>query len=178
MLAVTPLFAVLGGTLMLELAVPVLSALAPVPGEIDARAAMAFFMIGAVHVALMVLVLKVAGTMVGNWTVFGLVGESGREAQDAPSGAAEARAAVAASHAQQASGSAAPAPSRRIAISGVAAGIPANDGSAGGVAHRETRIIGSAAAGQAQSTNSTLSRARGIGSRFRAAPARQTEKFK
>ncbi len=33
MLAVTPLFAVLGGTLMLELAVPVLSALAPVPGR-------------------------------------------------------------------------------------------------------------------------------------------------
>ena len=31
------------------------------PGQIDARAAMAFFMIGAVHVALMVMVLKVAG---------------------------------------------------------------------------------------------------------------------
>src|SRR5690606_34343064 len=63
MLAIAPLFAVLGGSLMLELAVPVLRGLALTPGQIDARAAMAFFMIGAVHVALMVLVLKVAGTM-------------------------------------------------------------------------------------------------------------------
>src|SRR5690606_2727185 len=42
MLAITPLFAVLGGTLMLELAVPVLRSLVQVPGMIDARAAMAF----------------------------------------------------------------------------------------------------------------------------------------
>ncbi len=178
MLAVTPLFAVLGGTLMLELAVPVLSALAPVPGEIDARAAMAFFMIGAVHVALMVLTLKVAATMVGNWTVFGLIGESGRDGRDTAAAGGEARAFAAAAHVQQTDGAAAPAPSRRIAISGVAAGIAANDASPGGSTHRETRILGTADAGRAQSPSSTKSRARGIGSRFRAAPARQTEKFK
>src|SRR5690606_516107 len=72
MLAVAPLFAVLGGSLMLELSVPVLAALVAVPGQIDAQAAMAFFMIAAVHTALMVLVLKVAGTMVAGWSVFGL----------------------------------------------------------------------------------------------------------
>ena len=71
MLAVAPLFAVLGGSLMLELAVPVLRALTENPGQIDARAAMAFFMIGAVHVALMVLVLKVAGTMVAVYETCG-----------------------------------------------------------------------------------------------------------
>ena len=36
MLALTPLFAVLGGSLMLELSVPVLRALAADPGQIDA----------------------------------------------------------------------------------------------------------------------------------------------
>jgi type IV secretion system protein VirB6 len=177
MLAVTPLFAVLGGTLMLELAVPVLSALAPIPGEIDARAAMAFFMIGAVHVALMVLTLKVAATMVGNWTVFGLIGESGRDARNAPASGGDTRATIA-THTQPASGGAAPAPSRRIAISGFAAGIAANDANPGSVTHRETRILGSTNTVRAQSSSSTTSRARGIGSRFRAAPARQTEKFK
>ena len=62
MLALTPLFAVLGGGVMLELAVPILAALTAVPGEIDPQAAVAFFMIGAVHVALMVMVIKVAGS--------------------------------------------------------------------------------------------------------------------
>ena len=51
MLALAPLFAVLGGTIMLELAVPILSRLVATPGEINAQAAMGFFMIGAVHVA-------------------------------------------------------------------------------------------------------------------------------
>lgn len=178
MLAVTPLFAVVGGTLMLELAVPVLSALAPVPGEIDARAAMAFFMIGAVHVALMVLTLKVAATMVSNWTVFGLIGDSGSDSSGTATAAGEARAFAAASQAQQAASVATPAPSRRIAISGITAGMPANDAASGGTTHRETRIVGTADSARAQSPSSAKARARGIGSRFRAAPARQTEKFK
>ncbi|MGZ5792530.1 MAG: type IV secretion system protein, partial [Croceibacterium sp.] len=72
LLALAPLFAVLGGSLMLELAVPVLTALVQTPGKVDPQAAMAFFMIGAVHMALMILVMKVAGTMVSGWTVFGL----------------------------------------------------------------------------------------------------------
>src|SRR5690606_3428192 len=88
MLAITPLFAVLGGSLMLELAVPVLRSLVQVPGTIDARAAMAFFMIGAVHAALMVMVLKVAGSMVAGWTVFGLAGGSVRDDGKAASAAA------------------------------------------------------------------------------------------
>lgn len=84
MLAITPLFAVLGGSLMLELSVPVLSALVAVPGQIDPQAAMAFFMIAAVHTALMVLVLKVASAIVAGWSVFGLA----RAAQEVPRPAA------------------------------------------------------------------------------------------
>ncbi|MGB3165723.1 MAG: type IV secretion system protein, partial [Alteraurantiacibacter sp.] len=89
-MAMTPLFAVLGGSLMLELAVPVLSSLATTPGEIDVRPAMAFFMIGAVHLALMFMVLKVLSTMVAGWTVFGLVGAGKEEARPAPAPSAPA----------------------------------------------------------------------------------------
>ncbi|MCZ8172894.1 MAG: type IV secretion system protein [Brevundimonas sp.] len=69
--AVTPLFVVLGGGLMLELLVPVVNALREGEG-IDGRAAMALFMIAAIHIALMAMVLRVVGTMVGSWQVFGL----------------------------------------------------------------------------------------------------------
>ena len=58
--------------LMLEIAAPVLSTLLLTPGRIDVRPAMSFFMIGAVHMALMFMVLKVATTMVAGWSVFGL----------------------------------------------------------------------------------------------------------
>ena len=62
MFALIPLFTVLAGSVMLELAVPVLSALVATPGQIDPQAAMAFFVIGFVHVALMIMVLVVAAT--------------------------------------------------------------------------------------------------------------------
>lgn len=177
MLAITPLFAVLGGTLMLELAVPVLSGLAPVPGQIDPRAAMGFFMIGAVHVALMVLMLKVSGTMVAGWRVFGLA--------DAPPGEDHAPApAIAPLQAGAAQRPAAqmppamPAPRRlTVADAATAAAITASS-MAGGPATltRETRIVAR------EGTNVTplrpaASRTRGIGNRFRAPPARQSEKF-
>lgn len=72
MLALTPLIAVLAGGVMLELAVPVLSRLMEAPGIISQQAAMAFFVLGAVHLALMALAIKVAAVMVSNWRVFGL----------------------------------------------------------------------------------------------------------
>ena len=78
--ALTPLFAVLGGSFMLELAVPVVAGLRGEAG-IDGRAAMALFMIAAVHVALMAMVLKVAGTMVASWQVFGLASARTRDGE-------------------------------------------------------------------------------------------------
>ncbi len=76
MTAVTPLFVVLGGGLVLELLVPVVSTLRGEAG-IDGRAALALFLIAAVHVALMTMILKVSLTIVSGWTVFGLGAEKG-----------------------------------------------------------------------------------------------------
>ena len=77
MTAITPLFVVLGGGLMLELLVPVVNALREGEG-IDGRAAMALFMIAAIHIALMTMVLRVVGSMVAGWQVFGLAAPENR----------------------------------------------------------------------------------------------------
>ena len=176
MLAIAPLFAVLGGSLMLELAVPVLAALAQNPGQIDPRAAMAFFMIGAVHAALMMMVLKVAGTMVQGWTVFGLTESASDKDRDDSAWAARSQAAATLAASSRAEGAAAATPaatSRQIRVGATPPGAPANDAgaSAATVLRRETQVVtgGGAASGQPPSA---VSRARGIGSRFRApAPA-------
>ena len=187
LLAIAPLFAVLGGTLMLELAVPVISSLAETPGEIDARAAMAFFLIGAVHVALMTMVIKTATTMVAGWSVFGLADkapEKGNTTYTAPPvvGGAAAQPilpnhpqAAGAANAANAVASSAP---RRVAVSGIAPGAAANDSgsAASGKTIRETTIVNST--GEQKVGGSAQNRARGIGSRFRSAPARSTEKLK
>jgi len=172
---------VLGGSLMLELSVPILRKLAETPGAIDPKAAMAFFMIGAVHCALMVMVLKVAGTMVAGWSVFGLTGTVAIEgdgrgnAAPGPMAAPVPALAIAAEQAR----AAATAPSREIRLARAAPAAANDAGSAGG-ARRETRVVNSVATAAAGSAagNSPVSRARGIGSRFRAAPARSLEKFK
>jgi len=179
LLAITPLFAVLGGSLMLELAVPVLRALTMVPGEIEPRAAMAFFMIGAVHMALMIMVLKVAGTMVAGWTVFGLAGRDADKGESATAAAAAARGAATAAVAANSAGAAraaSAAPSREIRMNATAVSSAANDrGGSGPISTRETRIIGAAASGTGGADQAAPSRARGIGSRFRAAPPRASK---
>jgi type IV secretion system protein VirB6 len=182
MMAITPLFAVLGGSLMLELSVPILRKLAETPGSIDPKAAMAFFMIGAVHLALMIMVLKVAGTMVAGWRVFGLTGSVMLEGDArTPATANPVTAPIPAVAPASGQGRAATgAPSREIRL---ARGAPAaaNDaGPAGGTGRRDTKVVASVATASAGSVtgHSPLSRARGIGSRFRAAPARSLEKFK
>ena len=179
MLAITPLFAVLGGSMMLELAVPVISGLGQVPGEIDARAAMAFFMIGAVHTALMVMAVKVAAAMVSGWTVFGLA--STRATADARSGSSTQRAALTpagrSEPTREGARMASPAHARAIRVAASPL-MPANDpGAVGGTVPRETHIIGGAAGHSAQQVSSGTARARGIGSRFRTAHPRSTEKF-
>ena len=180
MCALAPLFAVLGGSVMLELAVPILSALTAQPGVVPAQAGMAFFMIGAVHVALMVLVLKVAGAMVAGWTVFGM----------APSKEEKAAAAVAAAAATQSSpytptpqlaqaqaATQASSNARRIDVSAMPVAVAANDGGMGGPgsggASRTTKVYATASGGgQVSPLNGTPSRTQGIGSRFKAAPPR------
>jgi type IV secretion system protein VirB6 len=180
MLALVPLFAVLGGSVMLELAVPVLAALVQTPGQIDAQAAMAFLMIGAVHVALMIMVLKVSGTMVAGWRVFGLVPDNeergGKVAAVTPAPAAIAPTVAAAAPS-------APAGDRRIPVSSFAVAPAANDaGRLGEGSRREAHVIArEVASGGAQveplMTGGAL-RARGIGSRFRSPQPRLSEKVK
>lgn len=183
MLAFTPLFAVLGGSVMLELAVPVLAGLSQAPGTVDPQAAMAFFLVGAVHVALMVMVLKVAGTMVSGWQVFGLVPEKGADrggASAAPPlmAPASAAAAVAPAQGQQPAASA----QRQIPVTAFATASAANENPSGAAAtaHRTTHIVNNTASGGAQvrPLNPSVSRTHGIGSRFRAPDKRPLEKLK
>ena len=180
MLALVPLFAVLGGSVMLELAVPILASLTQTPGQIDSQAAMAFFLVGAVHMALMFMVLKVAGTMVAGWRVFGLVPDRESREQSpisvVPALAPAAAAAAASSPAQGAS-------DRRIPVAAFATAPAAND--AGAIVQgvrRETRVVtdtlASGGAQVAPVSATGTSRARGIGSRFRSPPPRLSEKVK
>ncbi|HSG55349.1 MAG TPA: type IV secretion system protein [Paracoccaceae bacterium] len=175
LMALAPLFAVLAGTLMLELATPVLSSMMATPGQIDVRPAMAFFMIGAVHLALMAMVMKVTSTMVAGWSVFGFASPADRndERQDRPP-SADRSVQVAGPASPSLAGapgmSAAPVRDIRLATN---MPIPANDSGGSSSTSRETRIITGAASpgtrGPAESA--APSRARGIGSRFKSASA-------
>lgn len=172
LLALAPLFAVLGGSLMLELAVPVLSALVANPGKIDPQAAMAFFMIGAVHAALMILVMRVAGTMVAGWSVFGLANKASAERSEPwPAQRATIAAPIAGAAVDQ-TRAAAPAPQRTIRLA-PSASPAANDPGPAMPARRQTRVV--AASPAAATSIPFQSRTRGIGSRFRTAPIRRRE---
>ena len=179
LLALAPLFAVLGGSVMLELSVPILAALVATQGQVDPQAAMGFFMIGAVHVALMIMVLKVAGTMVSNWTVFGLATPERELSAASFPAPVVAPAAAQLSQAQEATQGIAAA--RRIDISAQPVAAAANDGpSSVGVSAQRTATVHSVASGggQIQPLTGGPSRTQGIGSRFRPANARPAEKLK
>ena len=182
--ALAPLFAVLGGSVMLELAVPILGALTATPGQVDAQAGMAFFMIGAVHVALMVMVLKVMSTVVGGWQVFGLARSDSDSGQGGRSNTAAASAPAVQSVYNSANGSqpAQSSAARRTAVVAATPPMAANDsggGSGGAGGARVTKVYATSSGnGQAGETSKAASRTTGLGSRFKAAPARQTEKVK
>lgn len=172
--AVTPLFVVVGGGIVMEMLVPVVALLA-MPDGVNARAALALFVLAAVHLALMAMVLKVAGTIVSGWGVFGL---ARRRAGAGRGDGAAAPAAVAVSPltaspvtplAARAGGAAmaARALSGPVTIEGHAA--PAG----GGPAISRTTITQVTGSGDAALSTLPRTRARGIGSRF-ASPRPQT----
>jgi len=180
MLALTPLFAVVGGSIMLELAIPVIAMLTATQGNIDPQAAMAFFMVGAVHLALMAMVIKVGSTMVSGWQVFGLAAGNER-ASDGESTLNARTAEYRSASAAQAPAGSALGGSRRIDVSAVATGSPANDPGASGGTRRETKVFATTSArGQSEPGSNPVSRTRGIGNRFRPAQtnARILEKSK
>jgi len=163
--AAVPLFVVVGGGIVMELLVPIVASLNGVEG-VNGRAALALFVIASVHVALMAMMLKVAGTMVSAWQVFGLAGgEQGRDAAPAaPAAAAPAAIAplVAGSAAIAAGGRAALVPPASVEV---VAGSGAAGGGAGSTSRTHiTQVTGGAAA--AGLPPLPRSRARGIGSRF------------
>lgn len=67
MLAVTPLFAVLLGGGTLALIRPLVVELAKLNGEIDMRIAVNIFLAASVHVALMLMAIKLSTTLVSGW---------------------------------------------------------------------------------------------------------------
>ena len=168
------LLAVLGGSIMLELAVPILAQLVAVPGVIDQQAAMAFFLVGAVHIALMFMALRVASTMVAGWQVFGFARQdavsAGGNAMRAPTPAASNAMTLGAAMAAARSPAAMPGGQRRIDVAPAATTLAANDGSGAGGTIRETRVYAtSSGGGQASPLAPGASRTRGIGNRFRSA---------
>lgn len=168
MLSLTPLFAVLGGSIMLELSVPILSALTAEPGIVDPQAAMAFFLIGAVHCALMLMVLKVTSTMVSGWQVFGFAPTEKEASISGQHGPRQVQPYAT----QQPSNRAAAAKSgpRRIDVSTMSAGSAANDSGTGGTTNRTTRVYATSSQTVASGSLSVAgSRTRGIGNRFRTA---------
>jgi len=174
MLAIAPLLAVLGGSIMLELAVPILAQLVAVPGVIDQQAAMAFFLVGAVHIALMFMALRVASTMVAGWQVFGLARQdavsAGGNAMRAPSPAAVSAATVNAALAAARAPATPIAAQRRVDVAPAAAAVSANDSGGAAGTIRETLVYAtSSGGGQTSPLAPGASRTRGIGNRFRSA---------
>jgi type IV secretion system protein VirB6 len=175
--AVTPLFVVLGGGLMLELLVPVVQNLAGDNASIDGRAALALFVIAAVHVALMAMVLKVTGTMVAGWSVFGLARGEPAERRDRPALAALAAAsapAAAGTYAAAANGTGHAPQSRRAAAIVPVDAMPGASAPTAPSVHRNGRTVVVHAPGAAAPLPALRdNRARGIGSRFSAKPSRE-----
>jgi type IV secretion system protein VirB6 len=168
--ALTPLFVVLGGSVTLELLVPIVRALSSNLVDIDGRAAMALFLVAAVHCALMVMMLKVAGTMVSGWQVFGLAtsGRGERGGSVAVPGMVPAASFIPAAGAASA---AVASSSRRAALSaavGAPAEVIASRGEGGRSGERRTVITQVSGGGLEPIGGGGMSRAKGIGSRFRA----------
>lgn len=172
--AVTPLFVVVGGGLMLELLVPVVSSLRMGEG-INGRAAMSLFMIATIHISLMAMVLRVVGTMVAGWQVFGLASsrkDSDDAAASAPAGNAAPGQAIAPFEAATASGQ------RRNAalVAASTATADPSQGSSGahpgqGLVHSSrTQIVTQVAGTLPSLPPREVARARGVGSRFRNQP--------
>lgn len=165
MTALTPLFVVVGGSITLELVVPLVAGLAN-GVEINGQAAIGLFLVACVHMALMVMAGRIGGTMVAGWTVFGLAGNGTAERSAlAPSPVTSLESPAAAAAAAQAA-----ALRERTIVAPVADPVGASAPAA--ATHRESRVV----TGAAPQFNPSLpplpaQRARGVGSRFRAAPS-------
>lgn len=177
--AITPLFVVTGGGIVMELLIPIVAALRSGDGGVDGRAALALFMIAAVHVALMAMVLKVAGSVVSGWQVFGLANGDAAGTADSPAATAAAASVAAA----QIAPLAAPSGSARRPALVAGAALTGDGGSAPAAASSHSRssrtVLTQLAAPAGAPALPALSnrRARGIGSRFRSQPSNKAREM-
>jgi len=141
---------------------------------------MAFFLVGAVHVALMFMVLKVASSMVAGWQVFGLAKPDvtvDRALDTARMGPRQIPGAPPLSPAANAPAQGEASAQRRVDIALATASAANDTGPAAHSTTRETRVYATNSANAHSANNSVAaSRTRGIGNRFRSAnTARKTE---
>ncbi len=173
--AITPLFVVVGGSIVLELLVPIISSLRSPDGPLDGRAAMALFLAATVHLTLIVLTTKVTATIVSAWQVFGLARQAPENAGIDPARMSIAMAAPV---------SAQPTSSSRTAMT--AAGLqsaafmaPDNSRSTSGNStsmHTSRTIVTQESGSTARSLSAAAPRrARGLGSRFQSKPSKSRE---
>ena len=179
MTAITPLFVVVGGGIVMELLVPVIGALRSGEGVIDGRAAMALFLIATVHIALMTMITRVTGSVVSAWRVFGLANpdapaaEAGSSAPLVPAlPALETAVATATASASRRSAALAQATAPMAEAPGIAPGASPSRSGRTVVVTRTDSL--SPAALPPQQTR----RARGIGSRFQTQPSKAREMFR
>jgi type IV secretion system protein VirB6 len=165
--AITPLFAVLGGGLMIELATPIVVALRA-SEVLDPRAAMALLIFSIVHCALMALAIRVASAMVSGWQVFGMANASSGE----PGGAQRVdQSALAANSPYGASTASALSRSQSLTASVIAANAVGGSGAAASSTTATTRNIVNTITGTGSAIGSGApARSRGIGSRFASRP--------
>jgi type IV secretion system protein VirB6 len=169
MTGLVPLFVVLGGAITLELLVPVISALSQGAqfGEISGRAAMALFLVAAVHVALMTMVIKVAATIVAGWKVFGLVSSRGENREEGAPRSTGSNEAVAPSAVRLVRSNAFVPVRHMEPAEGTALAVAGSAAAGASTGRRVTTLV---SGGGIEPVQPRLQdRARGIGSRFRAA---------
>lgn len=160
MTALVPLFVVVGGGIALELLVPIVASLRGLDGEISGRAAMALFLVAAVHAALMVLIGRVTATTVSAWSVFGLdrgadVGRPERFRETRSGG--------------WLGNSAPPAAAGRVNHLFAAQGVMSSEAAPATLPAGRRVVVHQAASVQPPAVNRSSRRAAGVGSRFAAA---------
>lgn len=164
LMAATPLFVVVGGGLMLELLIPVLRNLVDAEG-VNGRAALALFMIASIHMALMIMIIKVTGSVVAAWNVFGL---GASETADRGSGGSSSPIFVEAGQALPVASSSSAGSGRRSAtLATIEAAAWTGSGSAAQASSAPQRTLIQTTSDVPFSSRSGQPRARGIGSQFK-----------
>jgi len=178
MMALVPLFVVVGGAITLQLTLPLIARLTPAQG-IDGRVALGLFLIASVHAALMSLAMKVTGAMVSGWQVFGMarrVGQGLNRQSDAASATMPALIAQNAPQSAYANTNAGHASSRMAAIAAIPVMMESGASEPASMPERRLVIQNSTnAAEPVRSTPNAGERTRGVGSAFRSPTSPSSE---